>query len=119
MSNIQKYHVVFHLEEDNNQSLNIATNNLGNLLLHDHNNVVAVFVANFRAPTLFLRSNNFDFKYIEEWIRMGKLKILICRNSLQKLNISEKDLFPFCTVIPSGIVKIIELQNEGYAYIRP
>lgn len=29
------------------------------------------------------------------------------------------DLWPGCEVVPAGLVEIVELQNKGFAYIRP
>lgn len=44
---------------------------------------------------------------------------LACGVTMQKQGVSEKDLDAGVTKIPSGIVKIVELQEQGYSYVRP
>jgi len=50
---------------------------------------------------------------------------LACRNSMKKMkeegkiSITEQELPAFVTVVPAGIVAIIEKQHEGYAYVKP
>jgi len=50
---------------------------------------------------------------------------LACRNSMKKMkdegkiSITEQELPDFVTVVPAGIVALIEKQNEGYAYVKP
>jgi intracellular sulfur oxidation DsrE/DsrF family protein len=38
---------------------------------------------------------------------------------MENLKINRKELVTFCEVIPAGITKIIELQKDGFAYIKP
>jgi len=44
---------------------------------------------------------------------------LICRNSLQHLDIDESELLEPCQVIPAGIVELYSLQESGFAYVKP
>ncbi|MBV1703060.1 MAG: DsrE family protein [Hyphomicrobiales bacterium] len=43
-----------------------------------------------------------------------------CSNTMKKMNITLKDLLPgFIPAVNGGNVRLVELQNHGYAYLRP
>ena len=42
-----------------------------------------------------------------------------CRNALAKFGVSAEDLIPGCRIVPAGVVELIVLQQDGYAYIKP
>ena len=50
------YRVVFHLDRDDQLPLKIALGNIKNLF-NEIENAKAIILANFKAPTLFLKSN--------------------------------------------------------------
>ena len=47
------------------------------------------------------------------------LKIRLCRNALNDNNLTEADLWPGVEVVPAGLVEIVRLQQNGFAYIKP
>ena len=53
----------------------------------------------------------------EDWAR--GLKLRLCKNALDANKMTAADLWPGCEVVPAGLVEIVELQNKGFAYIRP
>ncbi len=46
------------------------------------------------------------------------VKFLICKKSIEEVNIKTMELLSFVTVVPFGILTLIEKQSNGYAYIR-
>jgi intracellular sulfur oxidation DsrE/DsrF family protein len=46
------------------------------------------------------------------------LKITACRNTMKKKNVKDEQIADFSEFTPSGIIKIVDLENEGYAYIK-
>lgn len=46
------------------------------------------------------------------------LKIIACRNTMKKKNVKDEQMEDFVEFTPGGIIKIVELQNDGYAYIK-
>jgi len=46
------------------------------------------------------------------------MKMYICGNTMKKKNVKKEQLLPFTEVTPGGILKLIELQREGAAYIK-
>jgi intracellular sulfur oxidation DsrE/DsrF family protein len=51
----------------------------------------------------------------------GKVKFLICRNTLRAMNLTPADLHGVseADVIPSGVAEIARLQGQGFVYIHP
>lgn len=46
------------------------------------------------------------------------VQFLICKQSMSELDIKTMELLPFVTVVPFGILTLMEKQEEGYSYIR-
>ena len=62
------------------------------------------------------------YKKESEVIEMTKnynIEFMICNNTMVGNGIEKEQLIDTVSVVPSGIVKIIDLQNEGYNYIKP
>ena len=47
-----------------------------------------------------------------------KIKIIACQNTMKKKNVKEEQMEEYVEFTPSGIIKIIDLQREGYAYVK-
>lgn len=45
--------------------------------------------------------------------------LMACNNALTGLNVKADELLDFITVIPAGVVELVEKQYEGYAYLKP
>lgn len=50
---------------------------------------------------------------------LNELKIFVCSNSLVQRSIEPKMLDSIFIIVPSGVVKIVELQEDNYRYIKP
>jgi len=46
------------------------------------------------------------------------LTVFACGNTMTKKNVKKEQLLPYTEVTPGGILKLIELQGEGAAYIK-
>ena len=46
------------------------------------------------------------------------LKIFACHNTMDKKHVKENQLQDYAEVTPAGIIKAVDLQREGYAYIK-
>jgi len=54
-----------------------------------------------------------------ETLLAGGLKFDACQNTMARQKIDLKDLIEGATPVPSGVVRVMELQEAGYAYIKP
>ncbi len=113
------YNVVFHIDRDDILPLKISLGNIKNLFKEIENGQ-AIILANFKAPSLFLKSSIDNEIYeLLKGLKNENVKIYICENSLKMLNISKNELIEECDFVKAGIKTLIELQNEGFAYIKP
>lgn len=46
------------------------------------------------------------------------MKVIACENTMKKKNVKAEQIEDFAELTPAGIIKIIDLQGEGYAYIK-
>jgi hypothetical protein len=52
----------------------------------------------------------------------SKLKFAACNNTKQGMEKREGHpitIIPQATIVPSGVVRLMELQEEGWSYVRP
>jgi len=54
-----------------------------------------------------------------ETLLAGGLRFDACQITMTRQKIDVKDLIQGVTSVPSGVVRVMELQEAGYAYIRP
>ncbi len=47
------------------------------------------------------------------------LCLRVCNNALRSTETRPESLFPQSEVVPAGIVELVRLQQQGYAYIKP
>ncbi|HHD83446.1 MAG TPA: hypothetical protein ENK93_01080 [Campylobacteraceae bacterium] len=46
------------------------------------------------------------------------IKFFACQNTMKKKKVKKEQLSDFVKVTPAGVIKVIDLQREGYAYIK-
>lgn len=113
------YDLVLHVDADDPKVLNLAFNNAANYhvaLNGEHFRMV--MVANGPAVKLFTKANAEQAARCRELQGMG-LDIRLCRNALTAFAVTEDSLWDNCAVVPAGVVEIVLLQRQGYAYIKP
>lgn len=47
------------------------------------------------------------------------VRFKLCANALAENGIPHDRLWPGCVVVPAGLVEVVRLQREGFAYIKP
>ena len=55
---------------------------------------------------------------IEKLAQAG-VSFRVCANAMKKVPITKEDLLPCVEVVPAGVVEIVRLQREDFAYIKP
>lgn len=111
--------VVFHVDMDDTPIFELALANITNFLKNvGAENADVALLANGFAVKLFVKASGMKFKERLEELHKQGVKFYVCNNALNAHNINKEDIFEFCEVVPAGVTKLIELQNEGYAYIK-
>ncbi len=112
--------VIFHVDWEKEECLIMALNNMKNLLKAvPSEDVSACLLANGAAAKLFQRERAFQYASDIQSLSQKGVRFLVCSNSLNNFGISQEDLVESCETIEAGIVELIRLQADGYAYIKP
>jgi len=114
------YRAVFHVDSDDSKPLAITLTNVGNLLraiAGQHYDLVILF----NGPAVSLLQAERCTPYREEIQRLQRARVSfkVCRNALNHFNVDPDSLIDGCEIVPAGVVALIELQQDGYAYIKP
>ncbi len=115
-----KWKVVFHVDWDQEERLLMALENIKNLFKEIQPQQCSVqIVANGKAVNLFRKDR--AVKYASEMEELHKLGVRYkaCRNAMARNHLEKADLLEVCEVVPAGILELINLQQEGFAYVKP
>lgn len=108
--NITQYKVVLHVSE--NDRFEPALRNIKNSLNLDEDILISLILNG--EPAKFTTTD----KRLTEISSQG-VEVVVCQNSLNNFNISEKDLLKGITIVPASIFELIKRQYSGWAYIKP
>jgi intracellular sulfur oxidation DsrE/DsrF family protein len=118
--------VVIQVDQDDKAMMELALNNAENIFLHyeSKGQTVAIEVVAYGPGLHMLRSDSSPVKArIASMVRQNpRLSFVACGNtqaSQSKSEGKEIALLSQAKVVPSGVVRLIELQEQGYTYIRP
>lgn len=112
--------VVMHLDWDRVDALAMGLGNIRNLLKEVPPDQADVrFVLNGNAVVLFRRDRIGEHRGLVEELRAKGVRFCVCRNALIKNGMDGEDLVEGTEIIPAGIVELIRLQQEGFAYVKP
>lgn len=118
--------VVIQVDENDPKVMNLALNNAANVREYyaAKGAKVLIQIVTYGPGLHMLRSDTSPVKsrIAEMSLAMPDLKFMACGNTRTRMAQSEQKEIPLISeavVVPSGVVTIIELQEQGYAYIRP
>ncbi len=111
--------VVMSLSERSPDRVNEVLSNVGNVQrFYGADNVRIVLVAYGSGIHAVLASDSTVKARIAGLIAIG-IDILACNATLETLHKTPADLLPGIVVTPNGIPEIVELQADGWYYVRP
>lgn len=65
---------------------------------------------------LVFKNSHWQHK-LEEIERAG-VRLLVCRNTMNSMNLRPEDMLSFVTIIPSAVVYLVEQQQKGWSYLK-
>lgn len=111
------FRVVFHVDEIERWGLLLT--NVANLLVAAEGDTIEVkVVANAVAVRQYVRSEGEHVEAMAQLARKGVL-FVACNNALRSQNIDPSALLDFVEVVPAGVMELVRLQHQGYAYLKP
>jgi len=125
----QKPHrVAIQVNQNDPQVMNLALNNATNVLEYyrGKNEEVEIDIVTYGPGLHMLRADTSPvqdrLKRLKEMAFPGKVQFSACNNTRQGMEKTEGKAISVvsdATIVPSGVVRIMELQEQGWSYVRP
>ena len=118
--------VVLHVNQNDAAVMNLALNNAQNVASHYKaaGQPVTIEVVAYGPGLHMLRSDTSPIKprLASFTLEQPEIRFSACENTQTNMSKAEGKPVPLLSeakVVPSGVVRLIELQQQGYAYIKP
>ncbi len=120
------HHLVLQVNTNDPATMNLALNNATNVAQYykDRGEKVAIEVVTFGPGLHMLRNDTSPVKARIETLALStpEISFKACGNTQQNMQKAEnKDipLIPQAQVVASGVVRVMQLQEKGWTYVRP
>ncbi len=122
------HRVVFQVNQNSPEVMNLALNNVTNVIEYyrARNEDVDVDVVTYGPGLHMLRADTSPvqdrIKRLKEYVFPGKIQFSACNNTKEGMEKKEGHaiaIVPEATIVPSGVVHVMELQEQGWNYIKP
>ncbi len=109
---MERYRVVFHVDEGNGARVILALNNTGNLTADlGEDNVEVELVANGEGIMALLKTQYLNKEQIAELAPKG-IRFIACDNSLRQMGLGNDALLGLVAVVPAGVVEVVKKQAQ-------
>jgi uncharacterized protein len=122
----QQHRVVLQVNTNEPATMNLALNNATNVAQYykDRGEKVTIEIVTFGPGLNMLRSDTSPVKARIETLALStpEISFKACGNTqenMQKAENKEISIIPQATVVKSGVVRVMELQEQGWTYVRP
>ncbi|HWK86272.1 MAG TPA: DsrE family protein [Xanthobacteraceae bacterium] len=126
--NAKIHHVSIQVDQNDPAVMNLALNNASNIIseYRDRREEVEVEIVAYGPGLHMLREDTSPvkdrIKHIKDASFPAKIQFSACNNTKQGMEKKEGhaiSVVPEATVVSSGAVRLIELQEKGWSYLRP
>jgi intracellular sulfur oxidation DsrE/DsrF family protein len=124
----KSHRVSIQVDQNDPQLMNLALNNATNIIEYYRakNEDVDVDLVTFGPGLHMLRDDTSPvkdrIKRLKELAFPGKIQFSACNNTKQNMEKAEGkavSIIADATLVPSGVVRLMELQEQGWSYVRP
>ena len=124
----KSHRVTIQIDQNDPQLMNMVLGNAINVIefYRDKNEDVEIDIVAFGPGLHMLRA---DTSPVQDRVRRlkdmafpGRIQFSACNNTKQGMEKAEGHAIPIvpdATIVPSGIVHLMELQEQGWSYVRP
>ena len=122
------HRVAIQVDQNDPQVMNLALNNATNVIEYYRakNEDVEVDIVTYGPGLHMLRADTSPvqdrIKRLKEMAFPGKIEFSACNNTKQGMEKTEGKAISIvsdATIVPSGVVHLMELQEQGWSYVRP
>jgi intracellular sulfur oxidation DsrE/DsrF family protein len=124
----KSHRVAIQVDQNDPQVMNLALNNATNVIEYYRakNEDVEVDIVTYGPGLHMLRADTSPvqdrIKRLKELAFPGKIQFSACNNTKQGMEKAEGhaiSVLSDATIVPSGVVRLMELQEQGWSYVRP
>jgi intracellular sulfur oxidation DsrE/DsrF family protein len=124
----KSHRVAIQVDQNDPQVMNLALNNATNVIEYYRakNEDVDVDIVTYGPGLHMLRDDTSPvkdrIKRLKELTFPGKIQFSACNNTKQGMEKAEGkavSIISDATLVPSGVVHLMELQEQGWSYVRP
>jgi uncharacterized protein len=122
------HRVTIQIDQNDPQVMNLVLNNVTNVIEHYRSKKedVDIDVVAYGPGLHMLRSDTSPvqdrIKRLKDMVFPGKIQFSACNNTKQGMEKTEGhaiSVVPEASIVPSGVVHLMELQEQGWSYVRP
>jgi intracellular sulfur oxidation DsrE/DsrF family protein len=122
------HRIAIHVDQNDPQVMNMALNNATNVIEYyrARNEDVEIDVVAYGPGLHMLRADTSPvqdrIKHLKEIASPGKIQFSACNNTKQGMEKAEGhaiSIVPDASIVPSGVIRLMELQEHGWSYVRP
>jgi uncharacterized protein len=122
------HRIAIQVDQNDPQVMNLALNNATNVIEYYRamNEDVDVDIVTYGPGLHMLRADTSPvqdrIKHLKDMAFPGKIQFSACNNTKQGMEKTEGhaiSILPDATIVPSGVVRLMELQEQGWSYVRP
>jgi len=122
------HRVAIQVDQNDAQVMNLALNSASNVIEYyrARNEDVDVDIITYGPGLHMLRADTSPvqdrIKRLKDMVFPGKIQFSACNNTKQGMEKAEGHAISVvsdATVVPSGVVHLMELQEQGWSYVRP
>jgi uncharacterized protein len=122
------HRIAIQVDQNDPQIMNLALGNATNIIefYRDKNEDVEIDIVAYGPGLHMLRV---DTSPVQDRVRRlkdmafpGRIQFSACNNTRQGMEKAEGhaiSILPDATIVPSGVVHLMELQEQGWSYVRP
>jgi intracellular sulfur oxidation DsrE/DsrF family protein len=122
------HRIAIQVDQNDPQVMNLALNNATNVIEYyrGRNEDVNVDIVAYGPGLHMLRADTSPvqdrIKRLKDMVFPGKIQFSACNNTKQGMEKAEGhaiSVLPDASIVPSGVVHLMELQEQGWSYVRP
>jgi intracellular sulfur oxidation DsrE/DsrF family protein len=122
------HRIAIQVDQNDPAIMNLALNNVTNIIEYYRNKGedVDVDLVTYGPGLNMLREDTSPvkdrIKHLKDFAFPGKIQFSACNNTKQGMEKKEGhaiSILPEATIVPSGVVRLMELQEQGWSYVRP
>ena len=124
----KSHRVTIQIDQNDPQVMNMVLNNATNVIEYYRakNEDVNLDIVAYGPGLHMLRADTSPvqdrIKRLKDMVFPGKIQFSACNNTKQGMEKTEGhaiSVLPEATIVPSGVVHLMELQEQGWSYVKP